>query len=138
MEAFVAASVVLGVKFAGYSLAASIISRAYGRSDLSSFMVGGWRVVFGVVGIAVWGIAACIGTLAQIVPRGPTGAYLLWSGLIPIRLIEWWALLWLLYDRPVARVALGWKVAILGTLWSFVLDIAVFFFVLYQALNHSI
>lgn len=76
------------------------------------------------VGAAWW---ACIGLVGAILTSLDSDARELLPilgivGLVPIRLGEWWLLVWWLFDRPLARRALGWRVALLGTVGSFVLD----------------
>src|SRR5438552_3124480 len=84
------------VKFAGYSLAARVISQTYQRRDRKAFTVGGVRTLIGMaVGAACFGIWSCIPGAAD---AGGVG-YLL--GLIPVRIAEWWLLLWLFYDRQL-------------------------------------
>jgi hypothetical protein len=107
-----------GVKFVGYSFAASIISGVYHRFDHSSFLIGGVRVLIGMVGGAI-----CFGLLCGLLPDG-VGFVLSVAALIPVRLIEWRFLIWLFYDRRTMNRALDWKVAVAGTVLSFVLDIA--------------
>src|SRR5687768_4430449 len=109
----------VAIKVAGYTAAAVMISRWYGRSGLNPWLVGGVRTVIGIaVGMLAVFLATLLPTAATSV--GAWGFLLL---LVPIRLFEWWLLVWLFYDRALARPGLGWKVAALGTLWSFLLDI---------------
>ena len=108
--------VVLAIKLAGYSAAAVVISKAYQRTGLSPFVVGASRcgiglVLGGIAGLLVSGFGSIVRALLFLV------------GLVPVRMIEWWILVWLFYDRPLANRKLGWKVVCLGTVWSFVLDI---------------
>ena len=119
-------AVFLAIKFVGYSLAAREISKAYQRTDLSSPLIGGARVLIGVVaGAAMVGIFAGFEKLFPNAGIGDAGGAAFLIALVPIRIFEWWLLVWLFYDhdRPLARKALGWKVVGLGTVWSFVLDI---------------
>ena len=52
------------------------------------------------------------------------GEALFWiPGLIPLRIIEWWLLIWLFFDRKLTRRSLGWRWAWYGVLCSFGLDI---------------
>jgi hypothetical protein len=44
------------------------------------------------------------------------------AGLAALRLVEWWLLLWLFYDRRVSSRR-GWAVVAGGTVWSFILDV---------------
>ena len=107
------------IKFAGYSLAARFISRRYDRPDRNPFLVGGTRTLIGVVAGAVY-----VGLLALLpspfVTRG--GPFFL-LGLLPMRVVEWWLLLWLFYDRRLEKPRTGWGVVGLATAWSFLLDV---------------
>lgn len=44
-------------------------------------------------------------------------------GLIPLRIIEWWLLIWLFFDRKPGRQGLGWRWVWYGILCSFFLDL---------------
>lgn len=107
------------IKFAGYSMVASTISDVYGRADLSSWKVGGLRTLIGMTAGAAYYVCW------RLVPE----AYLAFggldylAGLLPVRICEWWLLLWLYYDRPLERRALGWRSVGSATLWSYALDI---------------
>ena len=107
------------IKFAGYSLAARFISRHYDRLDRNPFLVGGARTLIGVIAGAVY-----VGALALLPqPWVTRGGLLFLLGLLPMRIVEWWLLLWLFYDRRFERPALGWRVVALATGWSFALDV---------------
>jgi hypothetical protein len=45
------------------------------------------------------------------------------GGLIPVRLAEWWLLLWLFYDRELQQRRKGWRTVALATIWSYALDV---------------
>ncbi len=51
------------------------------------------------------------------------GVGLLFGTLVLMRLVEWWILIWLFYDRRISSLRRDWVVAIAGVLWSFTLDI---------------
>jgi hypothetical protein len=117
----------VGVKFVGYSMAARAISWSYGRSDLNSFMVGGARTLIGMAtGAAYFGLTAAaaswgLGPLA----RGPStvrGELFYLAGLLPLRIAEWWLLLWIFYDRQFREVWKDWRTVGLAIAWSYVLD----------------
>lgn len=110
---------VLVAKFVGYAAAASAISYAYDRSDLSSRLVGGVRLLIGTIVDAIGlGMLWCVSRSGYQPPFA-----LFWFCLAPVRLLEWWLLVWIFYDRSLERRDLGWKVAILGTAWSYALDV---------------
>jgi hypothetical protein len=114
------------VKFAGYSLAAHYISRSYGRADLSAWRVGGTRTLIGMAaGAGYFGAwwAAQLGYLGPLSRGGqPFSSYWYLIGLLPVRVVEWWLLIWLFYDRDLAQRAKGWRTVALGTAWSYALD----------------
>ena len=117
-------AVFCAVKFAGYSLAAWGIGRAYREPHRNAFVVGGTRTLIGMAaGAAYFGIVQLTanylhGAFPEV--AGPI-AYL--AGLLPVRLIEWWFLIWLFYDRPLEKKKLGWAVVSGGTVWSYLCDI---------------
>jgi hypothetical protein len=111
------------VKLAGYCLAARYISRSYGRPEMSAFKVGGTRTLIGMAAGAgyfwLW--------KAGLPPGRPANAFQalpFWylAGLLPVRIAEWWLLIWIFYDRKLAQVAKGWRAVAAGTVWSYVLD----------------
>jgi hypothetical protein len=108
-----------GIKFAGYSLAARFISKRYQRTDRNAFSVGGARTLIGVVAGAIY-----FGLLTLLPQKAvATGGLIFLAGLLPMRIAEWWLLLWWFYDRKLEQGRLGWRVVALATLWSFALDI---------------
>jgi hypothetical protein len=107
------------IKFAGYSLAARFISRRYARNDRNAYAVGGTRTLIGMVAGALY-----FGLLSVLPQQAvATGGLLFLAGLLPMRIAEWWLLVWLFYDRKLEQGRLGWRVVALATCWSFVLDI---------------
>src|SRR5262249_30228833 len=82
-----------------------------------------WRAITGFIcGIALYRL---LGSPAWY-PESPIPVYL---GLIPLRMSEWAVLLFLFFVRHV-----GWKAArrywvdiLLGTVWSFALDLGIMF-----------
>ena len=107
------------IKFVGYSMVASTISDVYGREKLSSWKVGGVRTLIGMA------VGAAYYAAWQSIPEAGMGfgglGYLV--GLLPLRICEWWFLLWLFYDRSLERRALSWRTVGSATLWSYALDI---------------
>jgi hypothetical protein len=108
------------IKFAGYTAAGHFLSMQYDR-DLSSWKVGAVRTVIGMVAGAGY-----FGLWWMIDPRfpGASDSFLLpyLAGLLPIRIAEWWLLIWLFYDRELRQIARDWRMVALGTIWSYVLD----------------
>src|SRR4051812_16736864 len=79
------------VKLVGYSVAAKYIARAYANTNRNAYVVGAVRTVIGmVVGAAYYHIPAA---------STASGPFPYLAGLFPVRLVEWWFLLWLFYDR---------------------------------------
>jgi len=106
------------VKFAGYSLAARFISRSYQRTDRSAFLIGGVRTLIGIAaGAAYYNIWRLIPDAAAAGGIGYLG------GLLPVRLAEWWLLLWLFYDRQLQQRPMDWRTVGLATVWSYALDV---------------
>ena len=103
------------VKLVGYTAAASFIRRRIPGSSASPWLVGGVRTVIGLAaGIGAAYVASQLGIL-----RSEVGFYTL---LAPIRICEWLILLGLFFRRDW-----DWprslKLAALGTVWSYILDI---------------
>ena len=112
------------IKFAGYSAAAHFLSTSYNRDDLASWKVGAVRTLIGMAaGAAYFGLWFLIDPTARQ-PGGPFSGfpYLYFAGLLPVRIAEWWLLIWLFYDRALRQPAKGWRMVGLGTIWSYVLD----------------
>ena len=104
------------VKLVGYTAAASFIKRRIPGSSASAWFVGGVRTVIGLgAGIGAVYVASQLGIL-----RSEVGFYAL---LAPIRICEWLILLALFFRRPDWDLPRSLKLAALGTLWSYVLDI---------------
>ncbi len=103
------------VKLIGYTAAASFIKRRIPDSTASPWLVGGVRTVIGLgAGIGAAYLASQLGIL-----RSEVGFYVL---LAPIRICEWLFLLlvFFVHDWDWSR---SFKLAAMGTLWSYVLDI---------------
>ena len=106
------------VKFAGYSLAARFISRSYGRTDRNPFLVGSVRALIGMgAGAAYFGIWGLVPGAAA------AGGFGYLGGLVPVRITEWWLLLWLFYDRELQQRQKDWRTVAFATIWSYVLDL---------------
>lgn len=114
------------IKLAGYTLAAKLISKSYGRTDIGALRVGGTRTLIGMAaGAAYFGVWMAAGHLMSRPPgtvfsQAFPVAYL--AGLLPLRIAEWWLLIWIFYDREIKDRALGWRTVALGTVWSYILD----------------
>ena len=109
------------IKFVGYALAGGYLSSAYARTDLSGWKVGAVRTLIGMATGAVY-VWVLFQPLSEV--RAPTPMddfYYLW--LAPIRIAEWWLILWFFYDRRLEYKKRGWWYVIVGTLWSYLLDV---------------
>jgi len=103
------------VKLVGYTAAASFIKRRIPDASASPWLVGGVRTVIGLgAGIGAAYLASRLGIL-----RSEVGFYAL---LAPIRICEWLILLRLFFHRDWDW-SRSLKLAALGTVWSYVLDI---------------
>jgi hypothetical protein len=109
------------IKFVGYTAAGHFLSMQYDR-DVSAWKVGAVRTLIGMVAGAAY-----FGLWWIIDPRFPgASSSFLWpylAGLLPVRIAEWWLLIWLFYDRELRQVAKDWRMVALGTIWSYVLDV---------------
>jgi hypothetical protein len=104
------------IKFAGYSAAAYYIKKRIPGATSSPWFIGATRTVIGLlVGIGAAFLAESLGILKS---------ELAWYALLaPLRLLEWLALLWLFFRRFNWSWARSLKLAALGSLWSYILDI---------------
>jgi hypothetical protein len=111
------------IKFAGYSAAGHCLSMQYDR-DISSWKAGAVRTLIGMAaGAAYFGAWNVLDPSAFRAGAGYNSfRYLYLAGLLPVRIAEWWLLIWLFYDRALAQPAKGWRMVGLGTVWSYVLD----------------
>jgi hypothetical protein len=102
------------IKFAGYSLAASALNRAYNRTDLRAMKVGATRTGIGVAAGVTFGLG-CLYT--------PLPEWLYFAALIPIRVLEWGLLIRLFYEPRFLATGRSWKWTGAGIIWSFLLDL---------------
>lgn len=118
------------VKFAGYSALAEVLSTSYERmgepTHRSAFVIGGVRTLIGMAAGAAyyflweWASQAVLGATFTDASVHTIG-YL--AGLLPVRLAEWWLLVWLFYDRSLRHTDRNWNSVALGTLCSYLLDL---------------
>lgn len=105
------------VKLVGYSIAGLFLNNRYANSNSNFGLVGLVRTVIGIV------FGGLLGLTSSVLSDGGVGFYVYFFGLIPVRLLEWWIIIWLFYDRPLQTKPKNWFYAGLGTAWSFILDI---------------
>lgn len=112
-----------GVKAVGYCGAAYLLSRAY-RLDwnfLKQLGVGLARTGIGIVVGVTYGVFwMFLGGAMRLLE--PSSTVLYFVLLAPLRMGEWYLLLWLFFDRPRRDGIRMWKYAGYGTGWSYVLD----------------
>jgi hypothetical protein len=106
------------IKLIGYSVAGIILNRAYKSASHTFLVVGITRTIIGLVLGAVFGIM-----FLPIFMLGPLGALIFLIALVPLRLLEWWTIIWLFYDRQTLQRGKDWRYVWYGTGWSFLLDI---------------
>jgi hypothetical protein len=112
------------IKLVGYSAAGWVLSRAYKRPDRNPIIVGVVRTLIGMAaGAAYAWLAFSIGASYRGTALPDYAGWVYMAGLLPIRIAEWWLLIWLFYDRRFEQPAKGWKMVALGTVWSYVLDL---------------
>ncbi|MCM3874618.1 MAG: hypothetical protein ND895_28320 [Pyrinomonadaceae bacterium] len=106
------------VKLAGYSLAGWHLNRSYSGASANFAVVGVTRTIIGML------FGAGLALLAfPFVMFGGLGILIYIVGLVPVRLTEWWIIIWLFYDRSMMTKQKDWQYVGLGTAWSFGLDI---------------
>lgn len=109
------------IKLAGYCLAAKVISKAYQKKPPQVFAIGLTRTVIGVAfGCAYMAALSSLST--ESTDFDSIGAAFL-IGLVPLRMVEWFILLVVFYDRRLVHRARAVDVIGGGTLWSFLLDV---------------
>jgi hypothetical protein len=118
-------------KWLGYSLAGKYLNRVYASSKYSLWHVGLVRVIIGMVigGLytGIWAYLDSIGYFKGLPYSGGrlSSALPFLVILVPVRLGEWALTLWIFYDREFRQIGKGCLLTLLGTAWSFVLDIPV-------------
>lgn len=84
-------AVFVGVKLAGYTIAASHLRKYYGTARADTFVIGLGRTAIGVV------VGGGYGALWVYIIQGNLLSYFIL--LFPIRIAEWFLLIWLFFDR---------------------------------------
>ena len=112
-----------GVKFAGYSAYAALLNSRVSPSSCK--VPNAWKS-----GVVRTGIGVAVGTVVglsfwKLLPGGwlaNNGEMLFWSGLIPVRILEWYFFLWLLYRQCHLRPSHRALAITCGIVVSFLLD----------------
>jgi len=105
-----------GVKLVGYGVAGYQLNRLSGTTKPHPIVFGLTRTGLGVAaGVAFASIALWSG-LTQ-------SEALFYVGLAPLRLLEWLLILWFFYVRSGVGRGRWVKYSVLGSVWSYVLDI---------------
>ena len=108
------------VKLVGYTVAAAVLERVYGRLPRRTFRIGVTRTAIGIAAGLLYGLVWIgLTTSMGFVSRPELSTYLAW--LFPVRLREWRFLLWIFHDRELWS-GRSWLWSLAGTLWSYVLD----------------
>jgi len=105
-----------GTKFLGYTAAAFYIKRRIPESCASPWLIGGVRTAIGLCA----GMGAVYTANHLHIPKSEFGWYAL---LAPIRICEWLILLGLFFRNPTWDWPRSVKLAALGAIWSYALDI---------------
>jgi hypothetical protein len=117
---FIGIAAFAAVKLAGYSAAGAWFRRAYGARHPHPIVLGIARTVLGmVVGISFAASMESLGVL-----RNMALYFLL---LLPVRLAEWLATLWVFYRREQPLRGRRWKHAAVASAWSYLLDLPAIF-----------
>jgi hypothetical protein len=112
-----------GVKYAGYTLAALVLKKAFRSPDTNIFKVGLARTGIGLgAGALFGGISILLATSFLRHSTGDLGTLLFFALLIPVRIAEWCLLIHLFFDKGLVDRNRDTKYAALGVIWSFVLD----------------
>lgn len=117
-----------GVKAIGYTAAAPVLKKAYGIGDSSRprvISLGLTRTAIGVVaGLLYGGMWLFFGEVPADQPPHAFFLPLVFFGLLlPIRLAEWSLLISIFLDRKLKNRSLWWKVSLVGSGWSYCLDV---------------
>jgi len=107
------------IKLVGYSWFGWYLDRLYSKSGLNFVLVGVSRTLLGML------FGAAVGLLGLITFELAMPFFLF--GLLPVRIIEWWIILRVYYDRKGQDKERMRKYVGQGLAWSFVLDIPAIF-----------
>lgn len=105
------------VKFGGYTFAAWRLNRTYPDHTRNVVGVGAARTV---IGMAFGTLLTML--LFPLVFISSPGLVIGYLAFIPVRLLEWWLIIFIFYDRSLQTRGKDWSNAGLGTAWSYVLD----------------
>ncbi len=104
-----------GVKLVGYTVAGFKLRAAYHREGRVPIAFGVSRTLLGVAAGLAYG---------SMVPSVSSGAGIiaLYAGLLPVRLLEWLAIIAVFFDRRFGEPGRLLKYALAGIAWSYLLD----------------
>ena len=115
-----------GVKFVGYSAYAALLNSNSTVSEASCKIPSAWKS-----GLVRTGIGVAVGTVVglgfwKLLPSGgwfeEHGGALFWWGLLPVRVLEWYVFLWILYRNCHLRLSRTAFAITSGIVTSFLLD----------------
>ena len=111
----------VGVKFAGYTLAGTVLRRTYPAEAAGAVKIAITRtalgLALGIAHVAFWGRFFSKHVDVQM----QSAVFVM--GLIVLRLVLWGAIIWLFCDRRLERPLRIFGYAIAGTTFSFLLDV---------------
>lgn len=107
-----------GIKLVGYTCAGLYLNRSYPDSKANIFAVGFLRTIIGIA----FGTALAMFSFPFLFVGG-LGFLIYFFGLIPVRLLEWFIIIKIFYDRELGDRPKMWQNLAFGTGWSFLLDI---------------
>ena len=105
------------VKFGGYTFAAWRLNRSYSERTRNAVAVGATRTGIGMA----FGTVLTLLLFPLIFYNGP-GLVVGYLVFVPVRLLEWWLIILIFYDRQLETRAKDLRCAGIGTLWSYILD----------------
>lgn len=111
------------IKVVGYCTLTFVMDRVYKKPFWLFIPAGISRTLIGLVFSGIYGLMAglFLGVTGLLI-----SAPLFLLGLLLVRLVEWWLVVWLFYDRSLTEKSKDWIWAAVGASWSFVLDIPAF------------
>jgi len=104
------------VKLVGYTLAGSVLRKNYARPEVSALGFGLARTALGIAaGVSVGALFAAAGLRSSEI--------LFYVLLFPVRMAEWLLAIWFFFERPRPSWNRAAPRAVLGSMWSYALDL---------------
>jgi hypothetical protein len=105
-----------GVKLAGYSAAGAYLNRRAATHHPTPLVFGAARTILGVAAGVTYGYI-----LSRFSVSNTELAF--YAGLVPVRIFEWLAIIWLFYRKNPQIAANRARYVAQGIGWSYVLDL---------------